>query len=64
MSDTHALHSNFDAIIPSGDIFIHCGDFTLNGGESETHDFVDWLSKLPFEHKIVIAGNHERTLDI
>eukprot|EP01121_Diplochlamys_sp_Union-15-3_P002908 TRINITY_DN1274_c0_g1_i2.p1 TRINITY_DN1274_c0_g1~~TRINITY_DN1274_c0_g1_i2.p1 ORF type:complete len:183 (+),score=17.09 TRINITY_DN1274_c0_g1_i2:243-791(+) len=46
--------------MPPGDILIHAGDFTVSGLHKEIKQFRDWLRELPYEHKIVIAGNHER----
>ncbi|KAG9346926.1 hypothetical protein JZ751_005853 [Albula glossodonta] len=61
VSDTH---SRTDAIqMPYGDVFIHAGDFTELGLPSEVNKFNDWLGTLPYEIKIVIAGNHELTFD-
>ncbi|KAI5131758.1 Metallophosphoesterase Mpped2 [Manis pentadactyla] len=39
------------------------GDFTELGLPSEVKKFNDWLGNLPYEYKIVIAGNHELTFD-
>ncbi|XP_042258789.1 metallophosphoesterase domain-containing protein 1 isoform X2 [Thunnus maccoyii] len=61
ISDTH---SRTDAIqMPYGDVFIHAGDFTELGLPSEVKKFNDWLGTLPYDIKIVIAGNHELTFD-
>ncbi|KFO26425.1 Metallophosphoesterase MPPED2 [Fukomys damarensis] len=61
ISDTH---SRTDAIqMPYGDILLHTGDFTELGLPSEVKKFNDWLGNLPYEYKIVIAGNHELTFD-
>ncbi|RVE58114.1 hypothetical protein OJAV_G00205960 [Oryzias javanicus] len=61
VSDTH---SRTDAIqMPYGDVFIHAGDFTELGLPSEVKKFNDWLGTLPYDIKIVIAGNHELTFD-
>ncbi|KAK1826790.1 Metallo-dependent phosphatase-like protein [Podospora conica] len=60
ISDTH----NFTAIkIPKGDVLIHAGDLTNQGSYSELSKTVEWLEKLDFEAKIVVAGNHDITLD-
>ncbi|KAJ8382731.1 hypothetical protein SKAU_G00035090, partial [Synaphobranchus kaupii] len=57
-------HSRTDSIhMPFGDVFIHAGDFTELGLPSEVKKFNDWLGTLPYEIKIVIAGNHELTFD-
>ncbi|VAW74825.1 Fetal brain protein 239, partial [hydrothermal vent metagenome] len=57
VSDTHGMHNEVD--IPSGDIFIHAGDFTGNGTLEEVEDFNHFLAGLDHTHKIVISGNHE-----
>lgn len=49
--------------IPSGDVLIHCGDFTSMGRLHEIQEFLDWFSSFPHKHKILIAGNHDRSLD-
>lgn len=46
-----------------GDIFIHGGDFTEYGIEEDFVKFFSYLEKLNFRYKIVIAGNHEISLD-
>ena len=43
MSDTHSLTSHIKFDIPKGDIFIHAGDFTKCGKESEVNEFNTWL---------------------
>lgn len=62
LSDTHNKHKKL--CVPDGDILIHSGDFTNTGRWDEVLSFVNWFSKLPHKHKILIAGNHEITLDI
>ena len=61
VSDTHGLHN--ELILPDGDILIHAGDFTRLGGLEEISSFNYWLSKLSYTHKLVIAGNHEKSLE-
>ncbi|KAK3924684.1 Metallophosphoesterase domain-containing protein 1 [Frankliniella fusca] len=63
MSDTHSLTSHIKFEVPNGDIFIHAGDFTRCGSLEEIVEFNEWLGNLPHKHKIVIAGNHELSLD-
>lgn len=43
------------------DFFIFAGDMMSDGDEpSEITDFLSWLSKMDqFQHKIVVAGNHD-----
>jgi predicted phosphodiesterase len=61
ISDTHEQENFLD--LPEGDILLHMGDFTMNGCEGAIKRFNKWLGGLDFSHKIVIAGNHELTLD-
>lgn len=61
VSDTH--NQLGDITIPPGDIFLHCGDFTLKGTIKEVQSFVKSLNKLPHLQKFVIAGNHDLCLD-
>jgi len=63
ISDTHSKHRQL--VLPEGDVLIHSGDFCFAAKgnyiqeEQHTRDFNDWLGELDFEHKIVIAGNHD-----
>ncbi|KAK3308271.1 Metallo-dependent phosphatase-like protein [Chaetomium strumarium] len=59
ISDTH----NSTIKLPKGDVLIHAGDLTNQGSYSEVRRAVQWLEKADFEAKIVIAGNHDITLD-
>lgn len=61
MSDTHGMHRKFT--VPDGDVFLHCGDFTNVGELDQVKDFNAWLGELPHKHKIVIAGNHDLSLE-
>jgi len=60
ISDTHS-HKVED--VPNGDILIHAGDMTVDGSVSEIQKQIDWLSSLPHQEVIVIAGNHDTYLD-
>ena len=62
ISDTHSLHHQLPAL-GSGDILIHCGDFTGRGTLDDTEDFAAYLSQQDFTHKIVIAGNHDKCFE-
>jgi len=42
---------------------LHTGDFSYTGLVSEINGFSEWLIKQKHPYKIVIAGNHELTLD-
>ncbi|RFU73283.1 hypothetical protein TARUN_8975 [Trichoderma arundinaceum] len=59
ISDTH----NCNVKLPAGDILIHAGDLTNKGSISELSRAVKWLEEADFEAKIVVAGNHDVTLD-
>lgn len=61
ISDTHEFHRRLT--IPAGDILVHCGDITNRGDIGRMRDFSDWLGEQPHQHKIVIAGNHDFSLD-
>lgn len=45
--------------MPAGDVLIHAGDITVQGELAELQAFFKWLEQQPFEHKIIIAGNHD-----
>ncbi len=57
ISDTHGQHR--DLALPKGDMIIHAGDVSKRGYQTEVLDFLDYFSALDFEHKILIAGNHD-----
>ncbi|KAF2009167.1 Metallo-dependent phosphatase [Aaosphaeria arxii CBS 175.79] len=59
ISDTH----NQTPKLPKGDVLIHAGDLTNQGSYSELKKTINWIEKTDFEAKIVIAGNHDITLD-
>ncbi|RYP73775.1 hypothetical protein DL770_007723 [Monosporascus sp. CRB-9-2] len=59
ISDTH----NCTVKLPEGDVLIHCGDLTNKGSITELSKQVAWLEKAEFECKLVVAGNHDLTLD-
>jgi Icc-related predicted phosphoesterase len=63
MSDTHSTLNSSKFDIPDGDIFIHAGDFTRYGLQSEVEQFNTWLGTLPHRYKVVIGGNHELCFD-
>ncbi len=57
LSDTHGQHRQIS--VPSGEILIHCGDFTNLGRAEEVSDFIQWFKQWPHPYKILVAGNHE-----
>lgn len=61
LSDTHGNHHSVD--IPPGDVIIHCGDITHKSNLSEVTDFIKWFGRLDFQHKILVAGNHDRFIE-
>ena len=61
ISDTHSRHQ--DVQIPDGDVLIHCGDICGHGHNSEVKKFLKWFQAHPHQHKIFIAGNHDRCLE-
>jgi predicted phosphohydrolase len=60
VSDTHSHHAQLRP--PDGDVLIHAGDFSYTGSMKEVQSFCDWLDKQPHKIKIVIAGNHDVTM--
>lgn len=58
LSDTHGNHHSVE--IPPGDVIIHCGDITHKSNLPEITDFIKWFGGLNFQHKILVAGNHDR----
>ena len=60
ISDTHLQH---DFSIPDGDLLIHAGDGTGLGSLPEIRRWFEWLVALPHRHKLVIAGNHDKSFE-
>ncbi|KAJ9370558.1 hypothetical protein DTO282E5_4726 [Paecilomyces variotii] len=64
VSDTHGYTpSEAGFKLPKGDVFIHAGDLTNHGSMTELRRTIDWISKADYEVKIIVAGNHDITLD-
>ncbi|KAJ5587051.1 uncharacterized protein N7459_002816 [Penicillium hispanicum] len=64
VSDTHGYTpSEAGFKLPAGDVLIHAGDLTNNGSTTELRKTVDWISEADFETKIIVAGNHDVSLD-
>ncbi len=61
IGDTHMLHKDLGEL-PRADVIVHVGDFLDTGKERELHEFSKWWMSLPYDHKIIIAGNHDRCL--
>lgn len=49
--------------LPKADVLLHCGDITMSGKLSEYETALTMLGRIDAELKLVIAGNHDRTLD-
>lgn len=60
-SDTHRYHDR--VALPAGDLLVHAGDFCSWGAVDEAEAFASFLREQPHEHKVVIAGNHDRCLE-
>ncbi|KAI6791525.1 Metallo-dependent phosphatase [Hortaea werneckii] len=63
MSDTHGEEMKYKCVADA-DVAIHCGDLT---GESKLHEFktaLQTLQSIRAPLKLVIAGNHDFTLDV
>ncbi len=64
ISDTHNKHNQIpkkylENADDSIDLIIHGGDMSSGGRKAEIVEFLNWYNKLPFKHKILIAGNHD-----
>ncbi|KAH8833713.1 Metallo-dependent phosphatase-like protein [Flagelloscypha sp. PMI_526] len=62
LSDSHG--STYPVPGCSEDILLHSGDLTNIGTLEEFEDVIKWLSELPHKFKIIIAGNHDLSLDL
>lgn len=66
ISDTHTKHRNCENNLPGGDLLIHAGDF-MNSGYvvREAEEFFDWFNAIDnYDTKVLIAGNHDRMMQI
>lgn len=71
LSDTHSqslFPSDDDAHayrepLPKADVALHCGDLTYQGRLAEYRGVFRMLRSIDAELKLVIAGNHDKTLD-
>ena len=59
ISDTHTKHYQTTDDLPGGDLIIHAGDLSSMGYQEELKNFFKWYKKLPYDHKVFIAGNHD-----
>lgn len=71
ISDTHCcelkpandLSHIFRNPLPRAEVLLHCGDLTHNGGLDQYRVTLQMLKSIDAELKLVIAGNHDKTLD-
>ncbi|KAI8934747.1 hypothetical protein NX059_008435 [Plenodomus lindquistii] len=72
LSDTHSAslsdnvdneHVAFRPPLPKADVLLHCGDLTMIGLLHEYEKTLDMLESIEAGLKLVIAGNHDITLD-
>ena len=69
ISDTHCQHNLLteDILDISPDLIIHCGDVcnsrNLLDNRKEKENFIDWYCSLKVQHKILIPGNHDLSLE-
>jgi len=63
VADTHLFHDDLTAKLPPGDVFIHAGDLLRGGSLDQLRQVLPWLHALPYRHKIVVAGNHDRCFE-
>src|SRR5690349_1148744 len=71
ISDTHtqlprpatATEVSYRDPLPSADILLHCGDLTHQGAPEEFERTLSFLKNADAELKLIIAGNHDVTLD-
>lgn len=62
-SDTHNGHATID--LPDADILIHAGDLSQSGTYEEIINAIEFIGSADrkYLHKIIIAGNHDISLD-
>lgn len=63
ISDTHNQEGKMEKL-PEGDVLIHAGDWTGTGTQRQVISFIRWFASQPHKHKILVAGNHELTMDL
>lgn len=65
ISDTHNKHKQIKWPVPleTIDVLVHSGDISGIGLKSEVENFFKWFTALPVKHKILVAGNHDKSFD-
>jgi Icc-related predicted phosphoesterase len=61
ISDLHGHIKHID--VPLGDVLVIAGDTLRARSTTELSDFNRYLGKLPHKYKIVVAGNHDFTIE-
>jgi len=56
-SDTHKKHHKLT--FNGGEILFFCGDLSSRGSLNDIKKFAEFVSKLPYLYKVIIAGNHD-----
>ncbi|KAK3318266.1 ser/Thr protein phosphatase family protein [Apodospora peruviana] len=64
ISDTHADEFSHPQQLPPVDVAIHCGDLTEESKIGEFRTTLDMLRSINAPLKLVIAGNHDFTMDV
>lgn len=65
ISDTHTKHHEITHDLPGGDLLIHAGDLMNSGrNPNDITEFCKWFDGLDqYDHKVFIAGNHDRMFE-
>lgn len=71
LSDTHTQNPHpstyvayaYREPLPHANVLLHAGDLTRKGGLDEYRSMIEVIKRHPAELKLVIAGNHDITLD-
>ncbi|KAF2418040.1 hypothetical protein EJ08DRAFT_654400 [Tothia fuscella] len=68
ISDTHGYEAmdekrSFRQEVPPSQVRLHCGDLTKNGIPEDYEKAINMLGSIDAELKLVIAGNHDLSLD-
>jgi len=61
--DAEKVRGKFCQPVPKVDVLLHCGDLTERGGLKAYKGVLRMLSEIDAELKLVIAGNHDLSLD-